>query len=300
MRITNNMIVQSQFDAMQSNIAALNRASAVATTGKRIQQASDDPTASTQVMASNTTLRALDQYKTNVQRASSRVDTEDSVLAQIGDLITRAKEVGLQQGGATASAATRQAAGAEINELFNQVVSLGNTKFGDEYLFGGDQTTTQPFTASGTGATLDYTATNSTGTRTTQIGAGQSMQVAHNGKQLLVDTGILDAVKKLSAALDQSSPTYGSTGIADSLTNLDTAFDSLQTLVGDVGARSKQLDSASENIDAYKTNVTTFKSNLERSGHRDRSDGIDAAPDGLSGGNALDVQGHGPRPSQTI
>lgn len=263
MRITNNMIVQSQFDAMQTNIAALSRASAVATNGKRIQQASDDPTASSQVMSSNTTLRALDQYKTNVQRASSRVDTEDSVLAQIGDLITRAKEIGLQQGGDTSSAATRQSANAEVQQLFSQIVSLGNTKFGDEYLFGGDQATTQPFSSSGSGATLDFTATNSTGTRTTQIGAGQSMEVAHNGKQLLVDTGILDAVKQLSHALDQSSTTYGSTGIGNALTNLDSSFDSLQSLVGDVGARAKALDSATENITAYKTNVTTFKSNLQ-------------------------------------
>src|SRR5262249_49955325 len=155
MRITNNMILQSQFNAMQSNIAALNRATAVANTGKRIQQASDDPTASTQVMGSNTTLRALDQYKTNVQRAASRVDTEDGVLSQIGDLITRAKEIALQQEGDTASAATRQSANAEVEQIFNQIVSLGNTKFGNEYLFGGDQATTQPFSASGSGATLD-------------------------------------------------------------------------------------------------------------------------------------------------
>jgi flagellar hook-associated protein 3 FlgL len=263
MRITNNMIMQSQFDAMQTNINALNRASQVATTGKRILQASDDPNASTQVMASNTTLRALDQYKTNVQRAASRVDTEDGVLSQIGDLITRAKEIGLQQGGDTASAATRQTANAELQQIFGQIVSLGNTKFGDEYLFGGDQATTAPFTSSGSGAGLTYTATNSTGTRTTQIGAGQSMEVAHDGKELLVDTGILDAVKKLSAALDQSSPTYGTVGISDALSSLDSSFDSLQTLVGDVGARAKALDSASENITAYKTNVTTFKSDLE-------------------------------------
>jgi len=89
------------------------------------------------------------------------------------------------------------------------------------------------------------------------------MEVAHDGKELLVDTGILDAVKKLSAALDQSSPTYGTVGISDALSSLDSSFDSLQTLVGDVGARAKALDSASENITAYKTNVTTFKSDLE-------------------------------------
>jgi flagellar hook-associated protein 3 FlgL len=263
MRITNNMIVQAQFDAMQSNIAALSRASAVATNGKRLQQASDDPTSATQIMASNSALRALDTYRTNVQRASSRVSLEDDVLAQIGDLVTRAKELGLQQGGTTASAAMRQTANAELQQIFNQIVTLGNTKFGNEYLFGGDQANTAPFTASGSGAALDYTSTGATGSRKVAIGDGQSMEVAHDGQQLLVGTGILDAIKQLSAAFDSTSPTYGAAGIGSAITSLDSAFDSLQTLVGDVGARGKQLDMAAENIAAYKTNLTTFKSNLE-------------------------------------
>ena len=47
------------------------------------------------------------------------------------------------------------------------------------------------------------------------------------------------------------------------MTDLDAAFDSLQTLVGDVGAKGKQLDSTQTNLDAYKANLTTFKSSLE-------------------------------------
>ena len=40
---------------------------------------------------------------------------------------------------------------------------LGNTKFGNEYMFGGDQSQTVPFTWTGSGATLDYTTTNPAG-----------------------------------------------------------------------------------------------------------------------------------------
>ena len=47
------------------------------------------------------------------------------------------------------------------------------------------------------------------------------------------------------------------------LTSIDNAMDSVQTVVGEVGARGRQLDSASQNLDAYKTNVTVMKSNLE-------------------------------------
>lgn len=263
MRITNNMLTRSQFDTLARNMAGLEKAQAQVSTGKRLQQASDDPTAATQILDSGSALRALDQYRTNVQRASSRVDLEDSVLQQIGDLVTRAKEVGLQAGGSLATSQTRAIAGAEVKELFSQIVTLGNTRFGDEYLFGGDQSQTAPFVSSGSGATLDYTTTSPSGSRSVAIGDGQSLQVAHDGTQLLISTGVLDAVKQLARALDPASTTYGQTGIADSLTNLDAAFNSLQTMIGDVGARSKQLEMAQQNIDAYSTNLTTFKSDLE-------------------------------------
>jgi flagellar hook-associated protein 3 FlgL len=263
MRITNNMLARAQFDGLSMNMAALMKAQAQMTSGHRLQQASDDPTAATQIMASATSLRALDQYKSNVQRSASRIAQEDDVLQQIGDLITRAKEVGIQQGSATGTAQTRSIASEEVRELFNQIVTLGNTRFGDEYLFGGDQSTTAPFAASGTGASLDYTTTTPSGTRSVQIGEGQSMQIAHDGSQILLNTGVLDAVKALGRALDQASPTYGSTGITAAMSSIDSAFTSVQNLVGDVGAKSRQLEMAQQNVDAYRTNLTVFKSNLE-------------------------------------
>src|ERR1043166_6958468 len=192
MRITNNMMSSSQLDGLSLNIAALNKAQATVTSGHRMQQASDDPTAATQVMASASSLRALDSYRTGVQRASSRVSLEDNVLGQIGDLLTRAKELAVQQGTSTATDQTRSAASAEMQQLFGQVVALGNTRFGDEYLFGGEQSQTEPFTVTGSGATIDYTTTTPQGTRAVSIGEGQTMQIAHDGRQLLLDSGVID------------------------------------------------------------------------------------------------------------
>jgi len=244
-------------------MAALLKAQAQVSSGKRMQAPSDDPLAATQVMSSGSSLRALDQYRSNVQAASSRIAQEDAVLQQIGDLVTRAKEIGLSEGGSTASDATRATANAEVQQIFGEIVSLGNTKFGDEYLFGGAQSQTEPFAATGSGATLDYTTTTPQGGRSINVGDGQTMAVAHDGKQLLLDSGVLDAVKQLSRSLDPASPTYGRAGIAASLTSIDSSFDAVQSLVGDVGAKGKELDSTQQNLAAYKTNLTTFKSNLE-------------------------------------
>jgi len=263
MRITNNIMSRAQFDGLSAAMAALDKAQSQVTSGKRLQVASDDPTAAMQVMNSDSALRALDQYRTNVQMASSRVSTEDSVLQQIGDLVTRAKELAVSQATGTANSQTRSVANAEVQQLFAQAIDLGNTKFGNEYMFGGDQSQTAPFASSGSGATLSFTSTNPQGTRSVAIGDGELIAASLDGKSLLLDSGVLDAMKALSAALDPSSPTYGQAGIADAATKLDDAFQGVQSLVGDVGARGKQLDTTQQNLDAYKTNLTTFKSDLQ-------------------------------------
>ncbi len=262
MRITNNMMAQAQLTGLSLNMTALMKSQAQVSSGNRLQAASDDPAAATQIVATNSSLAALDQYLTNVQRASSRVSTEDSALQQLNDILSRAKQIGVQQATATATDQTRSSAAAEVNQLFQQIISIGNTKFGDEYVFGGDQSQTEPFATSGAGATLDYTATNAQGARSIDTGDGQTLQISHTGKQLLQDTGVLDAVKQLAHALDPASSTYGQDGIGSAMTAVDQALTSIQGVVGDVGATAQQLDVTQQNLDAYKTNLTTFKSNL--------------------------------------
>ena len=261
MRITNNTITSQSLSGLQANMAALLKVSQQVSTGNRLTAASDDPTAATQIMSASGSLRAIDQYSANVTQANSRVSAEDTALQQITDLLTRAKELGVAQSGSTATADTRTTANAEIQQIFQQIVSIGNTKFGDEYLFGGQTSTTAPFSSTGSGATLDYTSTNPQGQRTITIGAGQTIAAGHDGTQVLVSSGVLDAVKSLSEALDPASPAYGQ-GISDALTSIDGAFQNVQSLVGEVGGTANRLTVTQQNLDAYKTNVTTLKSDL--------------------------------------
>lgn len=262
MRITNNMTAQAQLDGLSLNMTALLKVQEQVSSGNRLQAASDDPAAATRIVSTNSSLASLDQYLTNVQRASSRVSTEDGVLQQVNDILARVKQIGVQQATVTTTDQLRAGAAAEVNQLFQQIVSLGNTKFGDEFLFGGDQSQTEPFTATGAGATLDYTANNTQGTRAITTGDGQTLQISHSGKQLLQDTGVLDAVKQLARSLDPASSTYGQDSIGTALNSVDQAITSIQSVVGDVGATAQRLDVAQQNLDAYKTNLTTFKSNL--------------------------------------
>lgn len=257
------MIAAQQMASLQSNVSLLQQAQARLSSGKRLNAASDDPAAAMNVMGTGSALRALEQYRTNVQRASNRIDLEDRVLSQLGDLITRAKELAVSQAGDSATDQTRGIANAEVQQLFHQIIQLGNTKFGNEFLFGGDQTATEPFTDSGSGASLDYATSNPQGQRSIGIGDGQTIAPTHDGKQVLLDTGVLDAVKDLVHSLDSTSPTYGKAGIAAAMTKLDSAFDAVQGVVGDTGALGNRLTTVGQNLDALKMNLTAFKSDLE-------------------------------------
>jgi flagellar hook-associated protein 3 FlgL len=199
------MIAAQQMTALQANASLMQQAQARLSSGKRLNAASDNPASAVSVMGSSSALRALEQYRTNVQRASNRIDLEDRILSQLGDVITRVKELAVSQAGDTATAETRGIVNAEVQQLFHQIIQLGNTKFGNEFLFGGEQTSTEPFADTGAGASLDYSSTNPQGQRSIGIGEGQTIAPTHDGKQVFLDTGVLDAVKDLVHALDSTS-----------------------------------------------------------------------------------------------
>lgn len=263
MRITNNMMASSQITSIQSNMDAMMKAQTQVSTGLRFQNASDDPSAATQVMGTKSSLRALAQYQSNVSAATNRANTEDSVLQQISTLLDRVKQLGVSQATDTATAQTRATANSEIQQIFGQLVTLGNTKVNGEYLFGGDQSTTAPFGSSGAGATLDYSTTNPQGQRAVAIGDGQTIAATHNGTQVFVSSGVLDAVKQMARAMDPNSATYGQAGITAAMNSIDGADGNVQTLVGQVGANETQLTSTTQNLTALESNVTTLQSNLQ-------------------------------------
>lgn len=255
MRVTNTLIQRNASIMLQQNLQAMAKAQTQVSTGQRYSAFSDDPQAQSSVMQASGSLRALDQYKRNIDDATARANLEDSVLQQLGSLVDRGSQIGLQEGSTTATAATRQSAKAEVDGLISSVVGLGNTKYQGSYLFGGNDVTDAPLSSAPpfyTGAAAD------TGAHTTEIAAGQIFKSNHNAKEIFLDTGALQALKDLSTALGAND----TVGIGNALSALTASQQGIQGLVGDLGARENQLTNTGANLDALRTNLTTFKSNL--------------------------------------
>ncbi|MBX9929271.1 MAG: flagellar hook-associated protein FlgL [Gemmatimonadaceae bacterium] len=261
MRITSQMTTASAVDRMTDLRTAIDAAQNKVTTGKRFERASEDPTAATAVMGNQSELRALAQYRRNVGTAQRRTALEEGVVDRLNDLLTRAKELAVSQATATADATTRRVAKNEANELLNAAVQLANTRDGDDYLFGGVQSGTAPFTIDRSASAFSFTTSTPTGAREVEIGAGQRLFANHDGVQVFGSTtaGALAALQQLATALDVGTQT----AVTNALPTLDTAIADVQTIVGELGARGSQLEIAEANIGALSASLTAFTSDLQ-------------------------------------
>jgi flagellar hook-associated protein 3 FlgL len=255
MRITNGIIQRTALANLQLNMRGMLESQQTVTTAKRIRVASDDPIGASQVMQADGSLRALDQYKRNISHATARVGAEEAALDSLTQLLERAKELGISQAGSNASSATRLTAKAEVDQLLAAALQLGNQQHEGEYLFGGVQSSTTPFQSS----TPPFSAVPPTGTRKTEISQAQYLSTNHNGTEVFLDTNVLSALNDLSTALGANDLT----GIQTALGALDGAHDAVQNLIGDVGARSSQLEVTNGNLVALDTQLRTFKGTLE-------------------------------------
>lgn len=150
MRVSDRMA----YDQLNTNISRNRNEMAQlqnqAATQKRVTKPSDDPVAASRVLFSRTEQRGIDQYIKNLNYARSFLDFTEQSLAELSEVIVRAKELALSQANdASSNAQSKKIVAAEIAQLHDQSVQIGNRKLGERYIFGGYKTTQPPFGQNG-------------------------------------------------------------------------------------------------------------------------------------------------------
>jgi flagellin-like hook-associated protein FlgL len=86
----------------------------------------------------------MEQYQQNIDQGRYLVETNELTLDLIDELMGLAREIALTYGGADTSPEERQMAALQVNDLYDQIVDLINSKTGSDYLFSG-QSDTPPY-----------------------------------------------------------------------------------------------------------------------------------------------------------
>jgi flagellar hook-associated protein 3 len=148
MRITHSIMNNSVILNLQRQTEQLFQAQTKLSTQKRLNKPSDDPIGMEQVLDYRAKLAVMDQYQRNIQQGKTLIESNDLSLGLVGDFIGLAGGIAQDYSDSTMSAEAKQSAADQIEDLYDQIVQLANSKFGNSYVFSGHQTDTAPFSNS--------------------------------------------------------------------------------------------------------------------------------------------------------
>jgi flagellar hook-associated protein 3 FlgL len=239
MRIASNTVQDNIVRQIQTLSGQTSKLQTQVATGQRIDSADDDPAAAGRVLSQQSELRRVEQYSLNATRALEISHSSFSGLSSIKDVSDRATEIATL-GRSPSSPEALNAYATEVNQMLEQLVQIGNSRLGNDYIFAGTAVDTPPFTAT-RDANGDVTAAAYVG-NTTQAGIPLS-EVANVTPftNPATNQGIGDMINRLVALRDALKNADG-TALAASQADLLVSEDMLVSALADNGAVQLRIE----------------------------------------------------------
>jgi flagellar hook-associated protein 3 FlgL len=150
--------------------------------GYQIQDASDSPSQTPELIGLGSTLASVEAYQTNLTRVQAEASSADQALSSAVSLIESATTDAAQGANTTATVAEQQNLATEVQSIQQQLVSIANTTVEGRYIFGGDQDQTAPYSA--VTATGSAVLTANAATRAIVNPQGQTVYQALTAQQI--------------------------------------------------------------------------------------------------------------------
>jgi flagellar hook-associated protein 3 FlgL len=229
MRVANRFIFESVKYNLGSISEELSKANEIATTGKRINNLSDDPVSLAQSLNIRSTLSNINQMGRNISFGNSWLTASESALTSVQNIISDAKALCVQMASATTGSEQRASAAENVQNMLDEIVSLANTDVAGNYIFAGSKTDTIPFAQDGT-----YNGDNTP--FSIKISRNSTVEIGNDG-QAVFGT-VFNTLADLKTALQSND--LG--GIQNAMDNLDGHFDDISTKISDVGSKTNRLE----------------------------------------------------------
>ena len=270
-RVSDASIFQNAVRSTRQNRFALNQIQNQIATGKRINSLADDPLGASRSLGLSTTLDRIDQFQRNINGARAALQTSESAIAQVSDLLIRLRELAVS---ADTEVAEFDKIQAEAEQRFGELLSIANTRVGDVYLFGGFVTDTAPVTQTGvfTDPAPIVAYNGDSGARLVQIDESSQIQVNVTARELFfgstdnddvadganvnVFSVIQDFINRLADPATNGAPV----GVLD---DLDSALQQTLRARGLLGARDNRVESTATQLDGLRVTIEKERSVLE-------------------------------------
>lgn len=292
-RVTQSMLSNNMLRNLNTSYGKMSQLQDQINSGRKFTRASQDPVAAIKGMQYRVQLDKIGQFQRNVNEAEAWLDTTDTSLDQVGNALTRIKELVVQAANDTNTSDDRQKIELEIEQIRQQIQDLANTQLGGKYIFSGTETQTAPFVngalnpelfqTNANGEILDtggnvYNPTDLNAVPQTKGGTTSEVQIeVFDGIKFTVNTNdaiplfnnINNFLQKVQDELKDANTNGGA--ISDFLGSIAKGNnDDLASLQGevlsaraDVGAKMNRAELMLNRLDIHEINVTKQKSENE-------------------------------------
>lgn len=261
MRITEGIIAGRNLADLQRANAAVAKASLQVSTGNRLQRPSDDPQAVQKALNLRGDLAATAQYMDTANASQGWAQATDDALADINDVLQRAREAVVQGGNGTMSQKDRNDIATQIDQLIGQAKSSGNATFDGQYIFAGQKTDTAPYDPDGAD-----TYNGDTGSIIRTIGPGVSVQL--NGSMGSVlgngsDGKALQVLRDIATHLRGGTAADTNALRTTDLAAIDASMADVSTARAEAGALSNRLTTAANRLTDLQASTEKVRSGVE-------------------------------------
>ncbi|NBI27733.1 flagellar hook-associated protein FlgL [Chengkuizengella marina] len=263
MRVTSGMMNTQLLTNLNNNLERMTKYQEQLSSTKKLNKPSDDPVGVTYALRYRSDLSANKQYTENVSSALSWLEYSDSILDQTNDVLDRVRELTVQASNGTNDDAALNSIKEEMEELYGQLVTIGNSEFNGKYVFNGQQTNIKPYTEGNA-----KNESTDTGQILYAIGEGTKMAVNVTGDQVfggLNPDGTPqedNAFKVIDDILTQLE-NGDFDALSNSLGTLDSRIDKLLSVRAEVGARTNRVELTKSRLEDNDINLQTVLSKTE-------------------------------------
>jgi flagellar hook-associated protein 3 FlgL len=259
MRIGTNQFQENTLYQITNSFARATNAQQQLSTGKRINMPSDDPTGTAQTLSLRNHLDALDQSDKMLNQAKGFLDATDGALNGVTDILRQARTMAVQASSTSLTQEGHIALAGQVQSLIQSLGNIGNTTYGNRYLFAGQRDDTPPFLANGEG--FVYRGGTKAGQDSEihlDVGKEQTLRINVTGEEAIAP--ILSVLEEFR---DRVRAGQTSAISNDSLKKIDTTLQSAVRLLSELGSRTQQVTQALAQNTGAKVNFSRILSDIE-------------------------------------
>jgi flagellar hook-associated protein 3 FlgL len=237
-----------QSSSVESNLTA------ELSSGLRVTSLKDDPGAVANATLIGSAIAEDDSYVQSSSGTQAMLQVADSALGEVVTQVTSALTLAVEAGDGTLNASNSSTVVQQLTGIRDQVLSLANTSYLGQHLFGGSQGSVAPFSldTSTVPATTIYNGDQNV--QSIETPTGQQIQVSVPGSAIFGGggPGVLTALNKLIADI--------SGGAASATVTSDSS--ALNASLGQVSSQRSILDTSLSRIQQTSTYTQTEESEL--------------------------------------